>query len=76
MSTGTVPASGSPPSPRCLESTSATVVASPAAAPTPTSTFANRPTPGVTGSSNRFVTYGATRLPTPIDRLASVSASW
>jgi hypothetical protein len=73
---GTVPACGRPPSRALLASTSARVVASPAAAPRPISALPYLPTPGVTGSSSFFVTYGATRLPSPIDRLASVSAVW
>jgi hypothetical protein len=72
---GMVPAGGSDPSARRRRTTSATVVTADAATATPMSTFAPRPMPGVTGSSSLFATNGAMRLPTPMVRLAIVSAS-
>ncbi|GAA4398343.1 hypothetical protein GCM10023153_23130 [Ornithinibacter aureus] len=72
---GRVPAGGSSPSARRRRTTSATVVTADGVTATPMSTLAPRPMPGVTGSSSFFATKGAMRLPTPIVRLAMVSAT-
>ena len=60
---------------RVRRTTSPTVAAAAAARDRPISALAYRPVRGVTGASSVSATYGATRLPTPIDRLAMVSAN-
>src|SRR5690625_3202489 len=70
----TVPASSNP-GPRWRRITSPAVAIPAATRDSPMAALANRPVRGFSGASSLSVTYGAIRLPIPIDRLARVSLS-